>query len=103
VPEVDIDVFGYSLASRIVGTLCRIITHAPVPTRIQIVLIQRHIDTVRAIIREGVHTTDNTTGINIFKRPATTVETFPAQEFGEDYADIAGDVEALPKIEAPKL
>jgi chemotaxis protein histidine kinase CheA len=44
--------FGYPLASEVAESLCRIIEHSPDAARIPAVLIDQHVDAVRAIIRE---------------------------------------------------
>ncbi len=46
-------IFGFPLAGRIAGSLCRLILHAPDPMQIPIVLIDRHVEAIRAVVREG--------------------------------------------------
>ena len=46
--------FGYPLAGDAANSLCRLIEHTPDPERVPIELIDKHVDAVRAIIRENV-------------------------------------------------
>jgi|SRR6185295_7870652 len=96
-------VFGYPLAGRIAGSLCRLISNAPDPLQIPVVLIDRHVDAVRAVVREGVHQADDKTGTEIHSRLAVIVETFLSQRLGDDYAAIMAEAAALPNVKAPKL
>jgi HPt (histidine-containing phosphotransfer) domain-containing protein len=46
--------FGYPMAGEAANSLCRLIEHTPDPERVPIELIDKHVDAVRAIIRENV-------------------------------------------------
>ena len=46
--------FGYPAVAGAADSLCRLIEHAPDPTRIPLSLVDQHVDTVRAIYREYV-------------------------------------------------
>ncbi len=48
----DAATFGYPLAAPAAESLCRVIEHTPDPERIPVALIDRHVDAVRAIVRE---------------------------------------------------
>jgi HPt (histidine-containing phosphotransfer) domain-containing protein len=45
--------FGYPLAAEAADSLCRLIEHAPDPERVPLSLIDQHVDSVCAIIREN--------------------------------------------------
>jgi HPt (histidine-containing phosphotransfer) domain-containing protein len=44
--------FGYPAVASVADSLCRLIEHAPQATHIPIVLVEQHVDAVRAIFRE---------------------------------------------------
>jgi HPt (histidine-containing phosphotransfer) domain-containing protein len=44
--------FGFPLVAKAADSLCRLIEHTPDATRIPIVLVDQHVDAVRAIYRE---------------------------------------------------
>jgi chemotaxis protein histidine kinase CheA len=46
--------FGYPLAGDAANSLCRLIEHTPDAARVPLELIDKHVDAVRAIIRENV-------------------------------------------------
>lgn len=46
--------FGYPLAGEAANSLCRLIEHTPDPERVPVELIDKHVDAIRAIIRENV-------------------------------------------------
>ena len=91
---------GYPLAERIAASLCRLLRHAPEPGRISRKLIDHHVDTIRALVREEVQDPHNPYGLEIAERLAIMVETFLAEELKEAYAEIAGD--AAPRIALSK-
>jgi chemotaxis protein histidine kinase CheA len=84
-------VLGFPLAGRIAGLLCRFLTYAPNPQLIPLAVIESHVDAIRAVVREQIHTVNDKIGIEIFERLALIVETFLSQELGEAYANIADD------------
>ncbi len=46
------ETFGYPLVAPVADCLCRVLEHTPDATRIPIELIDRHVDAIRAIVRE---------------------------------------------------
>lgn len=82
---------GYPLAERIATSLCRLLQHSPEPSRIPLNLIDHHVDTIRAVVREGVQDPLNPYGLEISKQLSVLVETFLAEELKDAYAEIAGD------------
>lgn len=82
--------FGYPLAATIATSLCHLISSSSDPARIPISLIDRHIDAVRAVVREGVQQRNNKTGRELSRRLAEMVEEYLAEN-------------ALPQVSAPKL
>lgn len=88
-------VFGYPLAGKIADSLCRLISRSSEPVKIPATLIDAHVDSVRAVVREGVHEASNRTGTEIYERLAKLTDAYLMK---------AGSVSApLPKIESPKL
>jgi hypothetical protein len=88
-------VFGYPLAGKIADSLCRLISRSGEPVKIPAALIDAHVDSVRAVVREGVHEANNRTGTEIYERLAKLTDAYLMK---------AGSVNApLPKIESPKL
>jgi chemotaxis protein histidine kinase CheA len=84
-------VLGFPLAGRLAGILCRLLTYAPDPRLVPLAVIDGHVDAIRAVVRENIHTTNDRTGKEIFERLAVIVENFLAQELGANYAAIAAD------------
>jgi hypothetical protein len=84
-------VLGFPLAGRIAGILCRLLAYAPNPQLVPLTLIDSHVDAIRAVVREQIHTVNDKTGKEIFERLALIVEGFLSSELGNAYADIAGD------------
>lgn len=91
-------VFGYPLAGKIAGTLCRLIDECAA-SDIPLTLVDSHVDAVRAVIREGVHDIDHRTGGEIYQRLAEITGAHLAQ-FGKNGAESS---QALPNIESPRL
>jgi chemotaxis protein histidine kinase CheA len=84
-------VLGFPLAGRIAGILCRLLTYAPNPQLVPLAVIDSHVDAIRAVVREQIHTVNDQTGKEIFERLAVIVESFLAHELGDAYADITSD------------
>ena len=90
---------GFPLAERMATSLCRLLKHAPQPTRIPRKLIDHHVDAIRALVRENVKDPVNPYGLEISERLSIMVETFLAEELKDAYAEIAGD--AAPRLTVP--
>jgi HPt (histidine-containing phosphotransfer) domain-containing protein len=45
--------FGYAAVAGVADSLCRLIEHTPDMTHIPIALVERHVDAVRAVVREN--------------------------------------------------
>ena len=87
--------FGYPLAGKIADSLCRLISRSAEPAKIPATLIDAHVDSVRAVVHEGVHEANNRTGMEIYKRLAKLTDAYLMK---------TGSVSApLPKVESPKL
>ena len=84
-------VLGFPLAGRIAGVLCRLLTYAPNPQLVPLAVIESHVDAIRAVLREQIHTVNDKAAKQIFERLAGIVESFLSQELGDAYAEIAGD------------
>lgn len=95
----DAATLGYPLAGRLAGSLCRLLDNSPDRRRIPVVVVDRYVDAIRAIVREKVRDTSEPTAAEIAEQLAILVEKFLAAELKNDYAEIAG--EAYVKIEFP--
>jgi len=84
-------VLGFPLAGRIAGILCRLLTYAPNSGPVPLAVIDSHVDAIRAVVRENIHTANDKIGKEIFERLGAIVENFLAQELGAGYAAIAAD------------
>ncbi len=83
------------LAAKLADPLFRLISPSNEPVKIPAALIDAHVDSVRAVVREGVHEANNRTGTEIYERLA---------KLTDPYLMKAGSVNAsLPNIESPKL
>jgi chemotaxis protein histidine kinase CheA len=52
--------FGFPVAGEIAASLCRIVMHTPQPASLPLDLIGRHVDAVRAVVRENLRADDST-------------------------------------------
>jgi chemotaxis protein histidine kinase CheA len=95
----DAATLGFPLAGRVAASLCRLLDHSPDQHRIPLVFVDRHVETIRAIVRENVRDAGGATGSEIAEQLAILVEKFLAAELQDGYAEIAGD--AYVKIEIP--
>jgi len=95
----DAATLGYPLAGRLGGSLCRLLDHAPDRTRIPVVLVDRYVEAIRAVVRENVRDMGEPTASEITEQLAILVEKFLAAEMKDDYAEIAG--EAYVQIDFP--
>ncbi|MEX0590426.1 MAG: Hpt domain-containing protein [Xanthobacteraceae bacterium] len=95
----DAATLGFPLAGRLAGSLCRLLDHAPDPKRCPVVLIDRHVEAIRAVVRESVRDMAQPVGAEVSEQLAILVEKFLASELKDDYAEIAG--EAYVQIELP--
>ena len=55
------DTFGYPLAGDICASLCHLLDSCPDRRKIPLVLVEQHVDAVKAILREGATGDDNDT------------------------------------------
>jgi chemotaxis protein histidine kinase CheA len=88
---------GFPLAGRIASSLCRLVSHAPAPARVPMALIDHHVDSIRAVLREQIRQPHNPIGSAVAEKLAILVETFLAAELKDGYAAIAAD--AAPRIQ----
>lgn len=95
----DAATLGYPLAGRLAGSLCRLIDHAPDRSRIPLVLVDRSVEAIRAVVREQVRDAGGPTASEIAEQLAILMEKFLVAELQDDYAEIAG--EAYVQIDLP--
>jgi chemotaxis protein histidine kinase CheA len=97
----DAATLGYPIAGPLASGLCRLLYHAPDPSRIPIALVERFVEAIRAVVRESVRSTEDPIAIEVADRLAEMVEKFLAAELKDDYAEIAG--EAAPPLVVPQM
>jgi hypothetical protein len=49
-------VLGFPLAGRIAAILCRLLAYSPNPQLVPLAVIDSHVDAIRAVVREQIHT-----------------------------------------------
>jgi chemotaxis protein histidine kinase CheA len=95
----DAATLGYPMAGRLAGSLCRLVDHAPDRTRIPLMVVDRYVEAIRAVVREQIKELADPMVSEITEQLAIMVEKFLAAEMQEDYAEIAG--EAYVRIDLP--
>lgn len=95
----DAATLGYPVAGRLAGSLCRLIDHAPDRARIPLILVDRYVEAIRAVVREQVKELADPTVSEVTEQLAIMVEKYLAAELQDEYAEIAG--EAYVRIELP--
>jgi chemotaxis protein histidine kinase CheA len=95
----DAGTLGYPIAGRLAGSLCRLIDHAPDRSRVPVMLVDRYVEAIRAVVREQIRETAEPMASEIAEQLAIMVEKFLAAELQDNYAEIAG--EAYVQIELP--
>jgi chemotaxis protein histidine kinase CheA len=95
----DAATLGYPVAGRLAGSLCRLVDHAPDRTRIPLVLVDRYVEAIRAVVREQVKDQADPMVSEITEQLAIMVEKYLAAELQDEYAEIAG--EAYVRIDLP--
>lgn len=71
---------GYPLAADAASSLCYLLEHTPVADRIPMVLIDQHVEAVRAIVREQVRERDHETASALTRRLAEVTVDFVDQQ-----------------------
>jgi HPt (histidine-containing phosphotransfer) domain-containing protein len=59
--------YGYPVAAIIAKLLCYLIQHAPDPSKIPLAVIDQHVDTIRAIVRQDLKGNGNSQTSNIIQ------------------------------------
>lgn len=95
----DAATLGYPVAGRLAGSLCRLVDHAPDRTRIPLILVDRYVEAIRAVVREQVKDQADPMVSEITEQLAIMVEKYLAAELQDEYAEIAG--EAYVRIDLP--
>jgi chemotaxis protein histidine kinase CheA len=95
----DAATLGFPMAGRLAGSLCRLIDHAPDRARIPLIVVDRYVEAIRAVVREQIKELADPTVSEITEQLAIMVEKFLAAEMKEEYAEIAG--EAYVRIDLP--
>jgi HPt (histidine-containing phosphotransfer) domain-containing protein len=87
--------FGYPEVASPADSLCRLIEHTPETTHIPLSLVDQHVDTVRAIIREGVRAGRAHTADALTRKLRTVTDEFLAHE-NRDRPDVLEGILAPP-------
>jgi hypothetical protein len=74
------DIFGFPLAAPVADSLCRLLEHTPDPARIPFVLIDQHVDGVRAIVRVNAKGNTEQKARRLGKRLRQVTDEFLAHE-----------------------
>jgi HPt (histidine-containing phosphotransfer) domain-containing protein len=72
--------FGYPLVAAAAESLCRLIEHTPTMEKIPVVLVEQHVDAIRAIIREYQHPNARSLAVMLSKRLREVTDEFLVQE-----------------------
>jgi hypothetical protein len=72
--------FGYPLAADAADSLCRLLEHTPDLKRVPLVLVDQHVDGVRAIIREDARADGNKIATALADRLRRVTDEFLVQE-----------------------
>jgi HPt (histidine-containing phosphotransfer) domain-containing protein len=88
--------FGYPAVASAAESLCRLIEHAPDPSRIPGALIEQHVDAVRAIYREYGHSDAQKLATALTKRLREVADDFLIKE-NRDRADV------LKQLKSPSI
>jgi len=83
------DTFGYPLATPVADSLCRLIEHTPDPSRIPFVLIDQHVDGIRAIVHQNAQGNTEQKAKRLGERLRQVTDEFLAHENRDrpDYLD----------------
>jgi HPt (histidine-containing phosphotransfer) domain-containing protein len=92
--------FGYPFVAASADSLCRLIEHTPDMTRIPIPLLDQHVDSVRAIIREKARSDIAQIADQLTKKLREVTDEFLALE-NKDRPDVLADILAPPLSPAP--
>jgi HPt (histidine-containing phosphotransfer) domain-containing protein len=87
--------FGYPEVASPADSLCRLIEHTPETAHIPLSLVDQHVDTVRAIIREGVRAGRARTADALTRKLRTVTDEFLAHE-NRDRPDVLEGILAPP-------
>ena len=77
---------GYPLADEICASLCRLIDKTPDESRLPLLLIDQHVDAVRAVVAEKAKGTDNPKASVLAKRLSDVTGDFLAREAARENA-----------------
>ncbi|MCH8239128.1 MAG: Hpt domain-containing protein [Proteobacteria bacterium] len=77
---------GYPFADEICASLCRLIDKIPDKSRLPLVLLDQHVDAVRALVAEAAKGTDNPKASVLARRLQNVTSDFLAQEFARPHA-----------------
>ena len=83
------ETFGFPLAAPVADSLCRLIEHTPDPARIPLVLVDQHVDGMRAIVRKNARGNTEQKAKNLGERLRHVTDEFLAHEnrHRPDYLD----------------
>ena len=88
--------FGFPAAAAFADSLCRLIEHTSLPSRIPIALVDQHVDAVRAVVRESARPDIAEVAAALTRRLRQVTEEF----LGHESRDRPGELKNIP---APTL
>lgn len=94
--------FGYPLAAEASDSLCRLLEHTPDLRRVPLVLIDQHVDGVRAIIREHARETRNVVAETLTSRLRHVTDEFLVAENKHRPGYLDGIVTVAPPLAPTK-
>ncbi len=89
--------FGYPFVAASADSLCRLLEHTPDATRIPITLVDQHVDSIRAIIREKARPDIQQIADQLTKRLREVTDEFLALE-NKDRPDVLADILSAPPL-----
>ena len=81
--------FGYDFAGELAASLCRLILHTPTPARLPLDLIDRHVEAIRAVVRENRKGTTDPVSLEVVDRLRDLAEAFLKDQHRDDPAWLA--------------
>ena len=81
--------FGYEIAGELAASLCRLILHTPAPALLPLELVDRHVEAIRAVVREDRKGTTDPVSLEVIDRLQDLTEAFLKDQHKDDPAWLA--------------
>jgi hypothetical protein len=89
--------FGYPLAAPVADSLCRLLEHSPDQQRIPLLLINQHVDAIRAIVHKNAQSDSEEKGLRLGMRLRHVTDEFLMHE-NRDRPDYLDGILAPPTV-----